>query len=44
MQFCIIYHNLDNDNVGAKFTRLHYKLQFNCLASLKSIAIKVSHN
>jgi hypothetical protein len=24
MQFCIIYHNLDNNNVCARFEHLHY--------------------
>jgi hypothetical protein len=28
MQFIIMYRNLDNDNVCARFAHLHHKLQF----------------
>ncbi len=36
MQLYIIYHNLDNDNVHARSTHLHCKLQLSCLVLLKS--------
>jgi hypothetical protein len=30
MQFCIIYHNLENGNVCARFAHLRFKLRFSC--------------
>jgi len=44
MQLYIIYHNLDNDNVCARFAHLHCKLQFSCLVLLKSIVIQLHWN
>jgi len=35
MQFIIMYLNLDNDNVCARFAHLHYKLQFMLLSITK---------
>jgi competence transcription factor ComK len=39
MQFCIIYHNLNNNIVCARFAHLHCQLQFNCSIILKLITI-----
>jgi hypothetical protein len=36
IHFCIMYHNLNNYNVHARFTPLHYNLQFSCPNLLKS--------
>jgi hypothetical protein len=44
MMECTIYHNLDNDNVCARFAHLHYKLQFNYLVLLKSTTIQLDWN
>jgi hypothetical protein len=44
MQFCNIYHNLDNDNVCAKFAHLHCTLQFSCSILLKSTTIQLHWN
>jgi hypothetical protein len=41
MQFNTIYHNLDNDNVFARFAHLHCKLQFSCLILVKSTTIQL---
>jgi hypothetical protein len=41
MQFCTIYHSLDNDNVCARSTHLKCKLQFNFLVLLKSTTVQL---
>jgi hypothetical protein len=44
MQFYIIYQNLDNDNVCARSSHLHYKLQFSYPLLLKSMTIQLHWN
>jgi hypothetical protein len=44
MQICIIYHNLDNDNVCARFAHLHCKLQFSHPILLKSTTTQLYWN
>ncbi len=44
MQFYIIYHNLDNDNVCARSAHLYCKLQFSCPILLKSTPIQLHWN
>jgi len=44
MPLCIIYHNLDNDDVCVRFAHLDCKLEFNCLILLKSATIQLHWN